>query len=242
MKNKRKLIKIIVILSLLICVLCVKIYFDMQKRNNIKIDDEYQNSNINPSESDKLDIDLLTNNVFVIDSIEKKDNKYKLTVYLLEESGLLIPKEECACIRSRKELFFRNTYWRYVLDSVMGEIITQTNNDNIHLKLSINNTDEACFLENIAGEKSSLLRDYSKKKLIFEVDDDLLIGTSNIKIVKDNKNSLKIVSEEEISKEMLPTILKYQELISSGETMGSYGECNAIVINNKVVAINTNIK
>ena len=73
---KKKLITIIVILSLLICVLCVKIYFDIQKRNNIKIDDEYQNSNLNPSESDKLDIDLLTNNVFVIDSIEKKDNKF----------------------------------------------------------------------------------------------------------------------------------------------------------------------
>ena len=77
---------------------------------------------------------------------------------------------------------------------------------------------------------------------VFEVDDDLLIGSSNIKIVKDDKNSLKIVSDEEISKEKLPTILKYQELISSGETMGSYGECNAIVIYNKVVAINTNIK
>ena len=114
MKNKRKLIAIIVILSLLICVLCIKIYFDIQKRNNIKIDDDYQNSNLNPSESDKLDIDLLTNNVFVIDSIEKKDNKYQLTVYLLEDSGLLIPKEECASIRSGKELFFRNTYWRYV--------------------------------------------------------------------------------------------------------------------------------
>ena len=67
---------------------------------------------------------------------------------------------------------------------------------------------------------------------------DSVSFSTNIK--ENEKNFVKL--REEISKEMLPTILKYQELISSGETMGSYGECNAIVINNKVVAINTNIK
>lgn len=243
MKNNRLLITIIIILSLLICILGAKIYFDIQKRNDIKFDENFQSTNQNPNESNKLDISLLANNIFVIDKIEHKDGKYELTAYLLEDDSRIFSKEECDNIKSGKNFIFRNASWKYVADSVMGNIITQTNNDAIRLKLTSDNTNETCYLENITGIKSPPLRDYSDKKIIFEVDNNLLIGTSNARVEKDEKDNLKVVSEEgEVSKETLPTLIEYQKYMNSGALAGSYGECTAIIINKKVVAINTNFK
>ena len=239
MKNKRILITIIIILSLVICILIGKIYFDAKKRNNTQIDDNDQNTTLN----NDSDINLLENNIFVIDKIENKGDKYQLIAYLLEDDSRIFSKEECANIKSGKNLTFRNASWNYVSDSVMGDIMIQTNNDTTRLKLTNDNTNETCYLENIAGIKVSGLSDYSDKKIAFEVEDDLLIGTSEIKIVKDVKDNLKVISEQkEVSKEELPTVIDYQKYMNSGELAGSYGECTAIIIDKKIVAINTNIK
>lgn len=241
MKNNKILIIIIIILSLMICILGAKIYYDIRKRNDIKVDDSFQNSNQN--ESNKLDINLLENNIFVIDKIKNKDDKFELTAYLLEDDSRIFSKEECDNIKSGKNFIFRNASWKYVADSVMGDTIIQTNNDAIRLKLTSDNINETCYLENTAGIKVFGLRDYSDKKIVLEVDNNLLIGTTNVKIVKDDKDNLKVLSDQgEVSKKTLPTIIEYQKYMNSGALAGSYGECTAIIINKKVVAINTNFK